>query len=575
MIDWTKSMQQTFEYYTVNPDTWRDDKKLTNIIKSIIDRDESSETLGSASIEAVGAIDECYVRVYLIVSQNGTTDRKPLGTFLVQTPETEFDGTKTDVTMDAYTPLLELKENPPPVGYSILKDENVMENAYRIMREHMRAPIVAAKSDDKLYNDFVANTDDTWITFLSDLIANAKKKFGLDEMGRVLFLPEQDVASLQPVWTYDDGNCSILYPSFKISRDLYGVPNIVEVVYSQNEMNYVATAINDDPNSPTSTISRGRKIIHRTTNPDMSGIPSQEQLDEYAEQLLETLSTIEYTVTYSHGYCPVRLGDCVRFNHSGAGLRGVKAKVTSQSINCTPGCKVTETAVFTEKLWRSDTTLMISGDFADAKVVSHQFKRMKKQISDIQYISMEILSFINSINIAEKGSTITDITLTWELNKIPKLVTVDDTLLSGKLTNKQSITIDNATITTDHTFTIVVTDEKGKMVHGETAILFFNGIYYGVSSNPAKLDSAFIRSLTRSLQANRTKTFTIDSGADQYVWYALPSRYGTPVFNVGGFDGGFAKVSTLDFMNLSGYTEEYTVYRSDNSNIGKKTVKVT
>ena len=352
MIDWTKSMQQTFEYYTVNPDTWRDDKKLTNITKSTIDRDESSETLGSASIEAVGAMDECYVRIYLIASQNEKTHREPLGTVLVQTPETEFDGMKTDVTMDAYTPLIELKENPPPVGYSILKNENVMDNAYRIMREHMRAPIIRSKSDDKLYNDFVANTDDTWLTFCSDLTANAKMNLGLDEMGRVIFLPEQDIASLQPVHTYDDGNCSILYPSFKISRDLYGVPNVVEVVYSQNEMNYIARAVNDDPNSPTSTVSRGREITHRTTNPDMSGIPSQEQLDEYAEKLLKTLSTIEYTVTYSHGYCPVRLGACVRFNHRGAGLLGVKARVTSQSIDCTPGCKVTETAVFTEKLWR-------------------------------------------------------------------------------------------------------------------------------------------------------------------------------------------------------------------------------
>lgn len=352
MVDWTKSMQQTFEYYTVNPDTWRDDKRLTTITKSTIDRDENSDTLGSASIEATGNFGECYIRIYLVIGQNGKIYRKPLGTFLVQTPETEFDGKTANVTMDAYTPLLELKENPPPVGYTILKNENIMDNAHRIMREQMRAPVITSSSDDKLYNDFVANTDDTWITFISDLIANAKKKFGLDEMGRVLFLPEQDVASLQPVWTYDDGNCSILYPSFKISRDLYGVPNIVEVVYSQNEMGYVATAINDDPNSPTSTISRGRKIIHRITNPDMSGTPSQEQLDEYAEKLLKSLSTIEYTIIYSHGYCPVRIGDCVRFNHDGAGLRGVKAKVITQSIDCTPGCKVTETAVFTEKLWR-------------------------------------------------------------------------------------------------------------------------------------------------------------------------------------------------------------------------------
>ena len=65
----------------------------------------------------------------------------------------------------------------------------------------------------------------------------------------------------------------------------------------------------------------------------------------------KSLSTLEYEVTYTHGYCPVRLGDCVRLDYAKAGLSGVKAKVISQSIDCVPGCPVTETAVFTTKLW--------------------------------------------------------------------------------------------------------------------------------------------------------------------------------------------------------------------------------
>lgn len=223
----------------------------------------------------------------------------------------------------------------------------------------------------------------------------------------------------------------------------------------------------------------------------------------------------------------------------------------------------------------SDTSLEISGGFADAKVVGEQLERIRQQIADIQYVPIEILSFSNNINVAEMGSAVKEITLNWELNKIPKSATLNSISISGELKTDQSVTIGNITLRTDSVFTLEVTDEKGKTVQGKTTISFYNGIYYGVSDIPAKLDSTFIRSLSRSLQANRTKTFSIDSGADQYVWYALPSRYGTPVFNVGGFDGGFAKVNALSFMNLSGYTEEYVVYRSDNSNIGKKTVKVT
>ena len=351
MANWFESMQQTFEYYLVDPITWKDTKQLNNVKSCTIYRDYETTTLGSATIDVTESTGECYVRVYLVTIQNGVRERHPLGTFLVQTPSTSFDGKIKDISLDVYTPLLELKENPPPIGYSILKGENIMDWAYRLVREKARAPVVKASSDETLYYDFVANTDDTWLTYLTDLIANAKFEFGLDELSRILFLPKQDTASLQPVVTFDDGNSSILYPDFSMSHDLYGIPNVVEVIYSSDKANYYSRIVNDDPNSPISTVNRGREITHRVTNPELSGIPAQGQIDEYAKQLLRELSTLEYTVTYKHGYYPVRLGDCVRLNYERAEIKNVKAKVISQSIKCEPGCPVTEKAVFTEKLW--------------------------------------------------------------------------------------------------------------------------------------------------------------------------------------------------------------------------------
>lgn len=352
MVDWTSTMQQTFEYYIVDPKTWMDKKKIDNVRNCTINNDLEADTLGSASIDLNESIGECYVRVYLITIQNGVREKHPLGTFLAQTPSSSFDGKTTEVSIDVYTPLLELKENPPPIGYSILKDTQIMDVAYRLVRENARAPVVKASDDDALLSDFVSNTDDTWISFLSDLIANANYNFGLDEIGRILFLPKQDTASLQPVWTFDDGNSSILYPDLNLDHDLYGIPNVVEVLYSNENAYCYARIVNDDPNSPISTISRGREIIHRVTNPSVNGIPTQTQIEVYAEQLLRELSTLEYTVSYTHGYCPVRIGDCVRLNYERAGIIDVKAKIISQSIKCEAGCPVTEKAVFTKKLWR-------------------------------------------------------------------------------------------------------------------------------------------------------------------------------------------------------------------------------
>ena len=351
MPNWAESMQQTFEYYVVDPRTWKETKMLDNVKSCKISRDSNADTLGSATIDVTNSVGECYIRAYLITIQNGIRERYPLGTFLVQTPSSTFDGKVRSVTMDAYTPLLELKEKMPPFGYSILKGQNIMAEAYQIVRENVRAPVVPPTCLDTLSGDFVANTDDTWFSFVTDLMSNAKYSFDLDELGRILFSPNQDIASLQPVWTYDDGNSSILYPDISMSHDLYGIPNVVEVVYSKNSDHYYAKVVNDDPNSPTSTINRGREIVYRDTNPSMSGEPTDMIIQERATQLLRSLSTIDYTVSYTHGYCPVRVGDCVRLNYSRAGITNVKAKVISQSIKCEPGTPVTEKAVFTAKLW--------------------------------------------------------------------------------------------------------------------------------------------------------------------------------------------------------------------------------
>lgn len=350
-VDWSDSMEQTFEYHEVDPNTWKDMRLLTMVKKCNIKFDEDSDTLGSATIDINDTLGECYIRVYLVVRQNGGKFRFTLGTFLVQTPSSSYDGKNRNVSMDAYTPLLELKENPPPLGFALLKNENIMRQAYLLIRDNCRAPVIETSLDKLLQDNFVADPNEKWLSYISDLIGQVKYRLSLDEEGKILFAPNQRLDELQPVWTYNDDNSSILYPEVTMQHDLYGIPNVVEVVCSTGVKEYTTRVVNDDPNSPTSTVNRGREIIHRDTDPNLPGLPSEEQIDEYARNLLETLSSVEYQVSYTHGYCPVRVGDAVRLNYKRAGLDGIKAKVISQSITCENGCSVNETAIFTKKLW--------------------------------------------------------------------------------------------------------------------------------------------------------------------------------------------------------------------------------
>lgn len=363
MPDWTKSMTQSFEYYTVDPNTLADKKRLDNVKSASFSYDSESETLGSATIDIDTPIGEEYVRCYLKTIQNGITEKHVIGTALVQTPSFSFDGRKTTNTVDAYTSLIELKEKRPPLGYAIRKSIKVddqiiptyiMEAANRIVRENARAPVNEVAINDEspqLQTNFVANTSDTWLTFTRDLIENANYEFGLEPTGRILFSPKQNIESMQPIWTFNDDNSSILAPSISINQDLYNIPNVVEVTYSYGNACKHAVAENNDPNSPVSIVNRGRKIVYRDTEARLEGYTTQGQLDEYAKLLLKTLSTVKCTLSYTHAYCPVRVGDCVRLNYTRAGLTNIKAKVVSQSIRCVPGCPVTEKAVYTKKLW--------------------------------------------------------------------------------------------------------------------------------------------------------------------------------------------------------------------------------
>lgn len=309
-----------------------------------------ADTKGSASFNTTSILGECYIRPYLVVFQNGEKHKEALGTYLCQTPSDSFDGKTHGISVDAYTPLTELQEKNPPIGYSVSKGQNVLDIASNLTKENLRAPVIAGKGSETLPYEFVANIDDTWLDYLSDMLAYGKCTYGLDDLGRIIFVPNQDINSLQPVWTFTDDDESILYPEFKVDKDLYGIPNVLEVIYSAGNTNLYSRVVNDSIGSPISTVNRGREIVYRDTDPELSGTPNQEQLDVYARNKLKQLSSLEYTLTYSHGYCPVRVGDCVRLDYDRENLH-VKARVTRQSISCVTGCTVEETAVYTENLW--------------------------------------------------------------------------------------------------------------------------------------------------------------------------------------------------------------------------------
>ena len=200
------------------------------------------------------------------------------------------------------------------------------------------------------------------------------------------------------------------------------------------------------------------------------------------------------------------------------------------------------------------------------KEIDAQFKEIANKIDEISN-PFNINSFTVSPSTAQKGSTI-NVTVKWSYNKDINSQTLNNATLDVTLREKTF-----SSVNADVTYTLNATSTNNISKAKSETVKFYNGIYYGKSSSTT-YDSALINSLTKVLSDSKARTITVNAGTREYIYYCLPSRLGTPNFNVGGFDGGFDKVETVSFTNSDGYTENYDIYKSNNANLGNTTIVI-
>jgi hypothetical protein len=200
---------------------------------------------------------------------------------------------------------------------------------------------------------------------------------------------------------------------------------------------------------------------------------------------------------------------------------------------------------------------------------------LQDQLDAALYVAPSVTAFSLSSSLFEVGATVTSLTFNWAINK----TIVSQSITGGPVSitpaaGLRTSAVSGLSITTPTTFTISVNDGTNTATR-TTSISFTNKIYYGARSQPMVIDAAFANLLTGEIKTNRTKTFTATAGSLDYIWFLLPVSYGTPVFTVGGFEGGFSLQGTFFDTLPNSSTEEYNAYRSNLPNLGSTTVVVS
>lgn len=213
-----------------------------------------------------------------------------------------------------------------------------------------------------------------------------------------------------------------------------------------------------------------------------------------------------------------------------------------------------------------------SGTAADTSYGNYGYETVGDALDSLLYKAIAINSFSHNAGTKEMGSTVTSVTLSWSTNKTPTGLTLDGEAIDVSLTSKA---LTGLSITSNKSFTLVATDEKDATATKTATISFLNGLYYGIGTVDASgITDSFIQGLTKTLTSSKAKTFTVDPASGEYIYYAIPTRFGTPTFYVGGFEGGFELLTTVQYTNASGYSEAYDVHRSTNAGLGSTEVVV-
>ena len=188
-----------------------------------------------------------------------------------------------------------------------------------------------------------------------------------------------------------------------------------------------------------------------------------------------------------------------------------------------------------------------------------------------------IQSFSANPSVVTLGRKVYQVVLNWSLQKTPKALYIGNTQIDKTLT---SYTIDypeDAPLAASTSWTLRATFASQDFTK-TASTSFLNYIYYGVAANTtANNITSILSSLTAERRGTASKTFTVTSGENQYVYYICPTRLapnGCTIKNQ-GMSNALPEIGRISIKNEEEYNEEYIVYKSNYSNLGTQTFEVT
>lgn len=203
------------------------------------------------------------------------------------------------------------------------------------------------------------------------------------------------------------------------------------------------------------------------------------------------------------------------------------------------------------------------GDASEITYHNPSYPTVEAALDELLYIAPVVV--LTGGSTVEIGQTVNSVVLNWTVNKEITSQSIDQGI-GSLLPSLRTYTHSGQTITTNRTYTITVNDGATPAT-SSTSVLFSNKRYWGTSTLTSLTDAQII-ALSSEFSSSRVQTRTFDCTGGKYFYFAWPTSFGTPSFKVGGLSFSDMTLVTRAFVNASGYSSSYDIYRVTNIQTG-------
>lgn len=332
-MDWTRGYTTSWRVRRVDPATWLPGEELDGVSSLTVKNEVGSNAplLQSGEMSVTGLVEEGWYRIEALSTQGGAGSVGTVATLLFSSDGSEWSHRSWGGNATGKSVLALAADKKLEPGSYAPKGSDGAQWCVSMLRSCIPAPVRAAGSFE-LSNHVVFDLGSSCIDGVWAVLDAAGWCMQVDGLGEVTVMPKPTEPSLE----ITESNKGLLMPSFSRSLPISDVPNVLRVYEDDDE----AECVNDDPDSPTSTAARGRRIEAVEENPTRV---DGETLSAYARRKLAELSDVYETLDVEREYADgVRPYSLVRVRLAEPGVSG-DFEVQSQTVTCMRGIKVGET----------------------------------------------------------------------------------------------------------------------------------------------------------------------------------------------------------------------------------------